>query len=168
MPEHGVRYGQSVRSTDVQQQNTTRVQVRGAIHLSHTPPGLTVTATVSIEVTQEDEGIPRRTTFPLRTPKRVKSRTAVWAVGTDNSQDPSPNPKVEGGYPLVSRGTLQRTGKQELLNLVQQLRLLPHQKGDISRPELASAAAGDSPCSCMFDLPQSKLPSKIAKPKQII
>ncbi|KAK0151165.1 hypothetical protein N1851_007739 [Merluccius polli] len=30
--------------------------------------------------------------------------------GTNNSQDPSPHPKVEGGYPLVYRGELQHTG----------------------------------------------------------
>ncbi|KAK3523982.1 hypothetical protein QTP70_017489, partial [Hemibagrus guttatus] len=39
MLEHGVRYGQAVTSTEVQQQDTTRVQIRGAVPPNHTPPG---------------------------------------------------------------------------------------------------------------------------------
>ena len=50
-------------STEVQQQNISRVQVRGSIPPDHAPPVLTVAANVSIEVTQEDEGIPRRGTL---------------------------------------------------------------------------------------------------------
>ena len=61
MPEHGVRYGQSMTSTEVQQQNTARVQGGGAAILpDHAPPGLIVAANMRIEVTQEDEGTPRR------------------------------------------------------------------------------------------------------------
>ena len=52
MFEHGVRYGQIVTSTEVQQQNTTRVQTGEAIPPNHTPPGNTVAAHVSTEVPQ--------------------------------------------------------------------------------------------------------------------
>lgn len=51
MLEHSVCYGQSVMSTGVQQENTTRVQIKGAIHLGNAPPGLTVATNMSIEVT---------------------------------------------------------------------------------------------------------------------
>ena len=54
MPEHGVCYEQSMTSTEVQQQNTVWVQIRGASLPDHAPPGLTVAANVNIEVTQED------------------------------------------------------------------------------------------------------------------
>ena len=60
MPEYGVCYEQSVMRTDVQQQNNTRVQIRGTIFTDHAPPGLTVAANVSIEVIQKAKGIPRR------------------------------------------------------------------------------------------------------------
>ncbi|KAK3509347.1 hypothetical protein QTP70_029058, partial [Hemibagrus guttatus] len=39
MLEYGVRYGQAVTSTEVQQQDTTRVQIRGAVPPNHAPPG---------------------------------------------------------------------------------------------------------------------------------
>ena len=81
MPEHGVHYGQTVTSTEVQQQNTAWVQFRGAILSDNTPPGLTVAANVSIEVTQEDEVIPRRNTLQY------------------------PHPNAKGGSPLVHRST---------------------------------------------------------------
>ncbi|KAK3565959.1 hypothetical protein QTP86_023367 [Hemibagrus guttatus] len=38
MLEHGVFYGQVVTSTEVQQQDTTRVQIRGAVPPNHAPP----------------------------------------------------------------------------------------------------------------------------------
>ena len=63
MPEHGLSHGQSVASTEVQQQNTARVQLRGAILPDHAPPGLTGAANVSIKVIQEGEVIPRRGTL---------------------------------------------------------------------------------------------------------
>ena len=47
MPEHGVCYGQSVTSTEVQEQNTARVQVRGGILPDHAPPWLTAAANMS-------------------------------------------------------------------------------------------------------------------------
>ena len=45
------------------QQNSTRFQFSGVILPDHALPGLTVAAKVSIEVTQEDEGIPRKCTL---------------------------------------------------------------------------------------------------------
>ncbi|KAK3533260.1 hypothetical protein QTP70_014330 [Hemibagrus guttatus] len=44
MLEHGVHYGQAVTSTEVQQQDTTRVQIRGAVPPNHATPGITVIA----------------------------------------------------------------------------------------------------------------------------
>ena len=61
MPD-GVRYGHSVTSTK-KQQNAARVQIGGGILPDHAPPDLTVAFNVSIEVTQEDEGISRRSTL---------------------------------------------------------------------------------------------------------
>ncbi|KAK3562418.1 hypothetical protein QTP86_033559 [Hemibagrus guttatus] len=43
MLEHGVRYGQAVTSTEVQQQDTTRVQIRGTVPPNHAPPAVIVT-----------------------------------------------------------------------------------------------------------------------------
>ena len=57
------RHGQSMTSTEIQQHNTAPVQVRGAILPDHAKPGLTVAANVAIKVTQEDDGIPRRSTL---------------------------------------------------------------------------------------------------------
>ena len=50
--EHGVRYGQTVTSTEVQKQITTRVQIREAVSPNHIPLGNTVAAHVSGEVPQ--------------------------------------------------------------------------------------------------------------------
>ena len=52
MLEHGVCYGQTVNSTEVQQQKTIRVQIEEAAPPNHTPPGNTVVAHMSIEVPQ--------------------------------------------------------------------------------------------------------------------
>ena len=52
MLEHVVCYGQTVTSTEVQQQNTTRVQIREADPPNHTPSGNPATAHMSIEVPQ--------------------------------------------------------------------------------------------------------------------
>ena len=60
MLEHGVRYGQTVTSTEVQQQNTTRVQIGEAIPLNHTPPGNT--AHVG-EVPQLNDGVHSHSTL---------------------------------------------------------------------------------------------------------
>ena len=40
--EHGVHYGQTVTSTEVQQQSTLQVQIGKAVPPNHTPPGNTV------------------------------------------------------------------------------------------------------------------------------
>ncbi|KAK3555770.1 hypothetical protein QTP86_028946 [Hemibagrus guttatus] len=63
MLEHGVRYGQAVTSTEVQQQDTTRVQIRGAVPPNHTPPGITVVAHMGVEVPQQNYGVPSRSTL---------------------------------------------------------------------------------------------------------
>ena len=63
MLEHGVCYGQTVTSTEVQQQNTTLVQIRQAVPPNHAPPGTTVIANVSVEVPQQDKGVPIRGAF---------------------------------------------------------------------------------------------------------
>ena len=49
MFEHGVHHGQTVTCTEVQQQNTTRVQIREAVPPNHAPPGHTVVTHVSVE-----------------------------------------------------------------------------------------------------------------------
>ena len=36
--------------------------------------------------------------------------SAVWPIGTNNSKDPPPHLKAEGGHPLIHRGKLQHTG----------------------------------------------------------
>ncbi|KAK3554575.1 hypothetical protein QTP70_025529 [Hemibagrus guttatus] len=63
MLEHGVCYGQAVTSTEVQQQDTTRVQIRGAVPPNHAPPGITVVAHMGVEVPQQNYGDPSRSTF---------------------------------------------------------------------------------------------------------
>ncbi|KAK3572614.1 hypothetical protein QTP86_001059 [Hemibagrus guttatus] len=63
MLEHGVRYGKTVTSTEVQQQNTTGVQIRGAVLPNHAPPGITVIAHMGIEIPQQNYGVPSRSTF---------------------------------------------------------------------------------------------------------
>lgn len=50
MPEHGVPYGQFVTSTEVQQQNTAWVHVRGAILPDHSPPGNNILTMVFLYV----------------------------------------------------------------------------------------------------------------------
>ncbi|KAK0148965.1 hypothetical protein N1851_010649 [Merluccius polli] len=58
-------------------------------------------------------------TWPLKSPSRTRESpegalsstpSKESKKGTNNSQDPSPHPKAEGGYPLVYRGKLQHTG----------------------------------------------------------
>ena len=56
MLEHGVCYGPSMASTEVQQ-CTTQVQIRQAIPPNHPPPGFSVIAHVSIEVPQQNYGL---------------------------------------------------------------------------------------------------------------
>lgn len=44
MFEHGVCYGKAVNITEVQQEDTIQVQIRGAVPHNHAPPGVTVDA----------------------------------------------------------------------------------------------------------------------------
>ena len=99
MCEHGVVYRQSMTST------TTKHCLGSHPGGHYNPLGLTVVANVKIEVPQEDEGIPRRSTTPLKYSKRGGYAELV-------SQDLSPHPKAEGGYPLVRRGKCKLTGTE--------------------------------------------------------
>ncbi|KAK5620792.1 hypothetical protein CRENBAI_018628 [Crenichthys baileyi] len=67
------------------------VQNGRAIPPNHTPPGLTVIANMSIEIPQQNKGVPRR--GALQHP--LQGLQKGW---------------VEGGYPLVHWGEPQRTG----------------------------------------------------------
>ncbi|KAK3573296.1 hypothetical protein QTP86_022363 [Hemibagrus guttatus] len=80
MLEHGVRYEQAVTSTEVQQQDTTRVQIGG--------PFLPITPLQGLQ-----EG------WVLH--------TAVRPISRNNSETPIPGPKAQGNNPLVYRGKLQ-------------------------------------------------------------
>ena len=48
MAEHGVGYGQTVTSTEVQLLNTILFQIRESIPPNHTPPGVPVIAHMSV------------------------------------------------------------------------------------------------------------------------
>lgn len=48
--KHSVCYGQTVTRTEVRQQNSPGLQIGEAVPPSHTPPGNTITAHVSCEV----------------------------------------------------------------------------------------------------------------------
>lgn len=63
MFKYGVYERQDVTSTEGQQQNTARVQLREAVHPSPTPPGHTVTTHVGIEVPYLNKGVPSWNTF---------------------------------------------------------------------------------------------------------
>ena len=84
MPEHGVCDGQSVIRTEHHSRSD-----QGAILHDHAPSGLTVTANVSIEVTQEYKETPTRSTGYEHSPLRPQIGwicwTTVWAIGTNNS-----------------------------------------------------------------------------------
>ena len=66
--------GQSMTSTEVQQQNNTLIQIGGPVPPNPTLPGLTVISHVSIEVPQQNEGVSCRSTLqclPQGLQKRV-------------------------------------------------------------------------------------------------
>ena len=63
MFEHGVRYCQAVASTEVQQLNTARVQIGQAVPPNHALPGLAVITHVSVEVSQQNNGVPSWSTI---------------------------------------------------------------------------------------------------------
>ena len=75
MFEHGICYGQTVTNTEVQQQNTTQVQIREVVPPNHASPGTTVIARVSIEVPQQNKGVLIRGTFQHpKTPRRLSTQ----------------------------------------------------------------------------------------------
>ncbi|KAK3560720.1 hypothetical protein QTP86_014721, partial [Hemibagrus guttatus] len=55
----------AVTSTEDQQQDTTRVQIRGTVPPNHAPPGITVVAHMGVEVPQQNYGVPSRRTTSL-------------------------------------------------------------------------------------------------------
>ncbi|KAK3543782.1 hypothetical protein QTP70_027199 [Hemibagrus guttatus] len=110
MLEHGVCYGQALTSTEVQQQDTTRVQIRGAVPPNHAPPGITVIAHMGIEIPQQNYGVPRRSTFQHPSQGLQEGwvlHTAVRPISRNNSETPIPGPKAQGNNPLIYRGKLQ-------------------------------------------------------------
>ncbi|KAK3537939.1 hypothetical protein QTP70_024550 [Hemibagrus guttatus] len=110
MLEHGVCYGQAVTSTEVQQQDTTRVQIRWAVPPNHAPPGITVVAHMGVEVPQQNYGVPSRSTFQHPSQGLQEGwvlHTAIQPISRNNSETPIPGPKAQGNNPLVYRGKLQ-------------------------------------------------------------
>ncbi|KAK3541584.1 hypothetical protein QTP86_033098 [Hemibagrus guttatus] len=115
MLEHGVRYGQAVTSTEVQQQDTTRVQIRGAVPPNHDPPGITVVAHMGVEVPQQNYGVPSRSTFQHPSQGLQEGwvlHTAVRPISRNNSETPIPGPKEQGNNPLVYWGKLQHVAAE--------------------------------------------------------
>lgn len=72
------RYGQTVNSTEVQQQNITWVQIGEALPPDHIPPGVTVAVHMGIELPQQND------------PRACKQArylcTSVWPIGRNNSE----------------------------------------------------------------------------------
>ena len=103
MLDLGVSYGQTVTSTDVQQQNTTEVQTGEAVPPNHTPPDNTLAAHMSVEV-------PGWSTFQYPSQGLQEGRvhnTAVCPVSRNNNERPIHDQKAQGDHPLVHRGKLQ-------------------------------------------------------------
>ncbi|KAK3512968.1 hypothetical protein QTP70_033400 [Hemibagrus guttatus] len=101
---------EAVTSTEVQEQDTTRVQIRGAVPPNHTPPGITVIAHMGVEVPQQNYGVPSQSTFQHPSQGLQEGwvlHTAVWPISRNNSETPIPDPKAQGNNPLVCRGKLQ-------------------------------------------------------------
>ncbi|KAK3553302.1 hypothetical protein QTP86_033110, partial [Hemibagrus guttatus] len=93
MLEHGVCYGQAVTSTEVQQQDTTRVQIRGAVPPNHAPPGITVVAHMGVEVPQQNYGVPSWSTFQHPSQGLQEGwvvHIAVRPISRNNSETPIP------------------------------------------------------------------------------
>ena len=75
-------------STEVQQQNNARVQIREDVPSNHAPPANTVVTHVSIEVPQQSEGVPIRGAF--QHPRQGLQEgwvlsTLIWHISTDYS-----------------------------------------------------------------------------------
>ncbi len=107
MLKHGVCYGQSLTSTEVQQWNPTQGLDQGG-HSSqclHQMPRVHWNFPVGHRSSLQE---------PLaglnsESPEGRLLWTAVRCIGTDNSQNfPSYNPKIYGGNPLIHRDKLQR------------------------------------------------------------
>ncbi|KAK3528991.1 hypothetical protein QTP70_014114 [Hemibagrus guttatus] len=100
----------AVTSTEVQQQDTTQVQIRGAVPPNHTPPGITVVAHMGVEVPQQNYGVPSRSTFQHPSQGLQEGwvlHTAIRSISRNNSETPIPGLKAQGNNPLVYRGKLQ-------------------------------------------------------------
>ena len=73
MFEYGVCYGQSMTSTDVQQQSTTLVQIGQAVPPNNPPPGFSIVAHVRVEVPsttmESPDGTPSR--MPSKNSKKA-------------------------------------------------------------------------------------------------
>ncbi|KAK3536169.1 hypothetical protein QTP70_032724, partial [Hemibagrus guttatus] len=109
MLEHGVCYGQAVTSTEVQQQDTTRVQIRGAVPPNNAPPGITVVAHMGVEVPQQNYGVPSQSTFQHPSQGLQEGwvlHTAIRPISRNNSETPIPGPKAQGNNPLMLVCTL--------------------------------------------------------------
>ncbi|KAK3562309.1 hypothetical protein QTP86_033325, partial [Hemibagrus guttatus] len=101
---------QLTTSTEVQQENTIRVQIRGAVPPNHAPPGITVIAHMGVEVPQQNYGVPSRSTFQHPSQGLQEGwvlHTAVRPISRNNSETPIPGPKAQGNNPLIYRGKLQ-------------------------------------------------------------
>ncbi|KAK3573893.1 hypothetical protein QTP86_032986 [Hemibagrus guttatus] len=88
---------QAVTSTEVQQQDTTRVQIRGAVPPNHTPPGITVVAHMGVEVPQQNYGVPSQSTFQHPSQGLQEGwvlHTAIRPISRNNSETPIPGPKA--------------------------------------------------------------------------
>ncbi|KAK3517240.1 hypothetical protein QTP70_001389, partial [Hemibagrus guttatus] len=100
----------AVTSTEVQQQDTTRVQIRGAVPPNHAPPGIIVIAHMGVEVPQQNYGVPSWSTFQHPSQGLQEGwvvHTAVRPISRNNSETPIPSPKASGNNPLIYRGKLQ-------------------------------------------------------------
>ncbi|KAK3553315.1 hypothetical protein QTP86_033831, partial [Hemibagrus guttatus] len=102
---------EAVTSTEVQQQDTTRVQIRGAVPPNHAPPSITVIAHMGVEVPQQNYGVPSRSTFQHPSQGLQEGwvlHTAVRPISQNNSDTPIPGPKAQGNNPLIYWGKLQQ------------------------------------------------------------
>ncbi|KAK3557065.1 hypothetical protein QTP70_024451, partial [Hemibagrus guttatus] len=82
--------------TEVQQQDTTRVQIREAVPPNHAPPSITVVAHMGVEVPQQSYGVPSQSTFQHPSQGLQEGwvlHTAVRPISRNNSAAPdAPNP----------------------------------------------------------------------------
>ena len=106
MPEHAVCYGQSVTSAEVQQQNTALVQIGvggGGILPSQAPPGLTVTANVSIKVGRTRKS-PEGALLPGGNKNHHPCLPPLTVCNSRVEESPTPLDKAGSGALAVRRG----------------------------------------------------------------